>query len=81
MVNSGSSAYDLTMLALKKLRGVGEVIVPPLTWVSDIASVMHAGHTPVFVDINPKNLAIDEDLMLQAITPRIKAVFNSCSRF
>lgn len=75
MVNSGSSANDLTMLALKKLRGVGEVIVPPLTWVSDIASVMHAGHTPVFVDINPKNLAIDEDLMLQAITPRTKAVF------
>jgi CDP-6-deoxy-D-xylo-4-hexulose-3-dehydrase len=75
MVNSGSSANDLTMLALKKLRGAGEVIVPPLTWVSDIASVMHAGHTPIFVDINPKNLAIDEELLLQAITPRTKAVF------
>ena len=75
MVNSGSSANDLTMLALKELRGVGEVIVPPLTWVSDIASVMHAGHTPIFVDINQQSLAMDEDLLLKAITPRTKAVF------
>jgi CDP-6-deoxy-D-xylo-4-hexulose-3-dehydrase len=75
MVNSGSSANDLTMLALKELRGTGEVIVPPLTWVSDIASVMHAGHTPIFVDINQQSLAMDEDLLLQAITPRTKAVF------
>lgn len=75
MVNSGSSANDLTMLALKKLKGVGEVIVPPLTWVSDVASVLHAGHTPVFVDINPESLAIDEDLLLEAISPKTKAVF------
>lgn len=75
MVNSGSSANDLTMLALKKLKGVGEVIVPPLTWVSDVASVLHAGHTPVFVDINPESLAIDEDLLFEAISPRTKAVF------
>lgn len=75
MLNSGSSANDLTMLALKHLKGCGEVIVPPLTWVSDIASVLHAGHQPVFVDINPHTLAIDTDLVLQAITPRTKAVF------
>jgi CDP-6-deoxy-D-xylo-4-hexulose-3-dehydrase len=75
MVNSGSSANDLTMLALKQLRGVGEVIVPPLTWVSDIASVIHAGHVPVFVDINPDSLAIDTELILKAITPQTKAVF------
>ncbi len=75
MLNSGSSANDLTMLALRELCGSGEVIVPPLTWVSDIASVIHAGHKPVFVDINPQSLAIDTKLILKAITPNTKAVF------
>lgn len=75
MVNSGSSANDLTMKALKIVYGAGEVIVPPLTWVSDIASVIHAGHTPVFVDIEPRNLAMDNSKILKAITPRTKAVF------
>jgi CDP-6-deoxy-D-xylo-4-hexulose-3-dehydrase len=75
MLNSGSSANDLTMLALRELRGSGEVIVPPLTWVSDIASVIHAGHKPVFVDINPQSLAIDTELILKAITPKTKAIF------
>ena len=51
MVNSGSSANDLTMLAVREFYGVGEIIVPTLAWVSDIASVIHAGLTPKFVDI------------------------------
>jgi CDP-6-deoxy-D-xylo-4-hexulose-3-dehydrase len=75
MVNSGSSANDLTMLALKHLKGVGEVIVPPLTWVSDIASVLHAGMSPKFVDISPRNLALDETKVLNAISSNTKAVF------
>ena len=75
MLNSGASANDLTMLALREMFGAGEVIVPPLTWVSDIASVIHAGHKPVFVDINPKSLAMDTAKVLAAITPKTKAVF------
>ena len=75
MVNSGSSANDLTMLALKHLKGVGEVIVPPLTWVSDIASVLHAGMSPKFVDISSRNLALDETKVLNAISSNTKAVF------
>jgi len=75
MVNSGSSANDLTMLALRELVGTGEVIVPPLTWVSDIASVLHAGFSPIFVDIHPESLALNTDLVLRAITPKTKAVF------
>src|SRR5262245_51295577 len=42
-VNSGSSANLLTMAALRHCRGPGEVIVPTLTWVSDIASVLQCG--------------------------------------
>lgn len=75
MVNSGSSANDLTMLALKHLRGNGQVIVPPLTWVSDIASVLNAGLDPVFVDISPTTLAIDPRQVLAAITDQTLAVF------
>jgi CDP-6-deoxy-D-xylo-4-hexulose-3-dehydrase len=75
MVNSGASANDLTMLILKELKGVGEVIVPGLTWVSDIASILHAGHTPVVVDISLNDLALDTDAVLAVITERTKAVF------
>ncbi|MEI6073131.1 MAG: DegT/DnrJ/EryC1/StrS aminotransferase family protein [Verrucomicrobiae bacterium] len=74
-VNSGSSANEITMLALRELHGTGEVIVPPLTWVSDIASVLHAGFTPVFADINPHTLGMDSVEVIKKITPRTKAVF------
>ncbi|MCX6972473.1 MAG: DegT/DnrJ/EryC1/StrS family aminotransferase [Verrucomicrobia bacterium] len=74
-LNSGSSANEITMLALRELHGTGEVIVPPLTWVSDIASVLHAGFTPVFADINPHTLGMDSAEVIKKITPRTKAVF------
>lgn len=74
-VNSGSSANLLSMAALRHLRGSGEVIVPTLTWVSDIASVLQCGFTPVFVDINPRTLGMDTDQVLSRITPQTRAVF------
>lgn len=75
MVNSGSSANDLTLLALREISGLGEVIVPPLTWISDIASVLHAGFKPKFVDISPQTLALNDELVLRSITRKTKAVF------
>lgn len=74
-VNSGASANLLTMAAIKHIYGAGEVIVPPLTWVSDIASVLQNGHKPVFADIDPRHLGMKDDLILQKITPNTKAVF------
>ncbi len=74
-VNSGSSANLLTMAALRELYGPGEVIVPTITWVSDIASVLHCGMTPVFVDIDPRTLGMDTEHVLERITPRTRAVF------
>ena len=59
-VNSGSSANFLTMAILKILYGKGEIILPSLTWVSDINSVIQNNFKPVFVDINPKNLCMSE---------------------
>jgi CDP-6-deoxy-D-xylo-4-hexulose-3-dehydrase len=74
-VNSGSSANLVTMAALKELCGGGEVIVPTITWVSDIASVLHAGLKPVFVDIDPRTLGMDNEQVLRNLTPRTRAVF------
>jgi len=75
LVNSGSSANLLTITALKETYGTGEIIVPTLTWVSDIASVIQCGFTPVFVDINPRTLGMDTGQVLKKITPRTKAAF------
>lgn len=74
-VNSGSSANLITMAALKHLHGGGEIIVPPLTWVSDIASVIQNGFTPVFVDINPRNLCMDDKKVINKLNNNIRAVF------
>jgi CDP-6-deoxy-D-xylo-4-hexulose-3-dehydrase len=74
-VNSGASANLVTMSALKETVGLGEIIVPTLTWVSDIASVLQCGFKPVFVDINPRTLGMDNEQVLAKITPRTKAVF------
>ena len=74
-VNSGASANLLTMAALRETRGGGEVIVPPLTWVSDIASVLQCGLEPVFVDIDPATLGMDNEMVLACVTPRTRAVF------
>jgi CDP-6-deoxy-D-xylo-4-hexulose-3-dehydrase len=74
-VNSGSSANLATIASLRELRGVGEVIVPPITWVSDIGSLLHCGMTPIFADINLRTLGMDTHAVLSKITPRTKAVF------
>ena len=74
-VNSGASANLLTMAALRETRGPGEVIVPPLTWVSDIAAVLQNGFTPVVVDIDPRTLGLDTEQVLARLTPKTRAVF------
>jgi CDP-6-deoxy-D-xylo-4-hexulose-3-dehydrase len=75
-VNSGSSANLLTLAALKELYGPGgEVVVPAITWVSDIAAVLHTGFEPVFVDVDPHTLGMDNEQVLERLTPRTRAVF------
>lgn len=75
-VNSGASANLLTMSILKiRHPGGGEVIVPPLTWISDISSVLQTGFKPVFVDIDPRTLAMDPGQILARINSNTRAVF------
>jgi len=75
MLNSGASANELTLLALNYIYGEGEIIVPPLTWISDISAVLFSGMKPVFCDINLKNLSFDLDKLKESITPKTKAIF------
>ena len=74
-VNSGSSANYLTMLTIKILYGLGEVIVPPLTWSSDIVSVINNNFKPVFVDINLSNLSMNSEKIIKKINNRTKVIF------
>ena len=75
-VNSGTAANELTMLALKHLFPEGgEIIIPPLSWVSDVNSVLFAGFNPVFVDINLNNLSFDLDKLEKSINENTRAIF------
>jgi len=74
-VNSGSSANLITLAVLKEMTGIGEVIVPPLTWVSDVAACLHNGFTPRFIDIDRETLALDTKQTIAALNGDTKAVF------
>ena len=77
-VNSGSSANYITISALKiinKNKIKNEIIVPTLTWVSDINSVIMNGFKPVFVDINFSNLSMNVEQILKKISKKTLAVF------
>ena len=75
-VNSGSSANFLSMALLKlQFPKGGEVIVPPLTWVSDIVSVIANGFTPVFVDIDMNTLGMNSSRIIKRLTSKTRAVF------
>jgi len=75
-VNSGASANLLSMALLKIQHPEGgEVIVPPLAWVSDIASVLQHGFIPVFVDIDPTTLGMDSKNIIENLNENTRAVF------
>lgn len=75
-VNSGASANLLSMAVLKiRHPEGGEVITPPLAWISDVASVLQNGFNPVFADIDPHTLAMSPEQILRKITSKTRAVF------
>ena len=77
-VNSGASANFITLAILKysnKNKNKNEIIVPSLTWISDIASVIMNGFKPVFVDANLENLSMDIDQVVKKISKKTLAVF------
>jgi len=74
-VNSGTSGLFLCISALKIGPG-DEVITTPFTFVASATTIMMAGATPVFVDIDPVSLNIDASKIESKITKKTKAILS-----
>jgi dTDP-4-amino-4,6-dideoxygalactose transaminase len=71
---SCTAALEIAAM-LCDLRPGDEVILPSYTFVSTANAIVRLGAKPVFVDIRPDTLNIDEELIEAAITTRTKAIF------
>lgn len=72
-VANGTLALDLALQGL----GIGagdEVVVTPRTFLASATSVINAGATPVFADVDPDTQNITPDTVAAVITPNTKAV-------
>lgn len=70
-----SGTHALEMMALLLDIGPGdEVIIPDFTFVSTVNAFVLRGAKPVFVDVRPDTLNLDESKLEAAITPRTRAV-------
>ncbi len=73
LTHSCTAALEMAALLLHLQPG-DEVIMPSFTFVSTANAFVLRGAVPVFVDIRPDTLNIDEHLIEAAITPRTKAI-------
>ena len=72
-LNSGTSALHLAFLA----AGIGpgdEIITVPFTFIATVSTIVYAGATPVFVDIEADHYTMDPAKLEAAITSRTKAI-------
>ena len=70
-VNNGTVALQI---AIKALELKGEIITTPFSYVATISSIVWENCKPVFVDINPNFLTIDETKIEAAITDKTSAI-------
>lgn len=70
---SCTAALHLALLALNIGAG-DEVITTPMTFIATANAILHAGATPVLVDVEPTTGNIDVNLIEAAITPRTRAI-------
>ncbi|MBI4964440.1 MAG: dTDP-4-amino-4,6-dideoxygalactose transaminase [Desulfomonile tiedjei] len=73
LTHSCTGALEMVAM-LCDLKAGDEVIMPSFTFVSTANAFVLRGAVPVFVDIRPDTLNIDENLINQAITPRTKGI-------
>ncbi len=72
-MNSATAALHVGIIA----AGVGEgdeVITTPMTFAASANIIIHAGATPVFVDIDKRTMNIDPERIREKITPKTKAI-------
>lgn len=72
-VSNGTLALDLALKALNVGEG-DEVIVTPRTFLASVSSVVTAGATPVFADVDLNSQNIEASTIEAVITPKTKAV-------
>ncbi|MGN9777454.1 DegT/DnrJ/EryC1/StrS family aminotransferase [Micromonospora sp. H33] len=72
-VNSGTSALQLTLMALGFGPG-DEIIVPSFSFAASANAVRLVGAEPVFVDIEPGSFCLDPEAVAAAVTPRTVAI-------
>lgn len=70
---SGSAALEMGALLID-LKPGDEVIMPSFTFTSSANAILLRGAIPVFVDIKPGSLDIDEELITKAINEKTKAI-------
>ena len=73
LTHSCTGALEMAALLLDLQPG-DEIILPSFTFVSTANAFVLRGAVPVFVDIRPDTLNMDERLVEQAITPRTRAI-------
>lgn len=73
LTHSCTGALEMAAILLDLAPG-DEVIMPSFTFVSTANAFVLRGAVPVFVDIRPDTLNIDENLIEAAITPRTRAI-------
>ena len=73
LTSSGTHALEMAALLLD-IRPGDEVIVPSFTFVSTVNAFVLRGARPIFADIRPDTLNLDETLVESLITPRTRAL-------
>ena len=73
LTTSGTTALEMATL-LCGLKAGDEVIVPSFTFSSTATAIVLTGATPVFVDVRPDTMNIDEKKIEEAITDRTRAI-------
>ena len=74
MTPSCTAALELAAM-LCDLKPGDEVLMPSFTFVSTANAVARCGAKPVFIDVRPDTLNIDERLLEERITDRTRAIF------
>ena len=72
-VGSGTDALRLALTAVGVKPG-DEVVTPAFSFVASASTIVMAGATPVFVDIEPASCALDPEALEAALTPRTRAI-------
>ena len=73
LTTSGTTALEMACFLCGLAHG-DEVILPSFTFSSTATSIVLTGATPVFVDVRPDTMNIDETKIEDAITPQTKAI-------